>query len=51
MRKHQFCKGRHGHDLMEVGFTVYLCNHCLSPLSLWVRNPFIARCTWYNIMW
>ena len=29
----------------------YLCNQCLSPLKLWVQTPFIARCTWYNIMW
>ena len=26
----------------------YLCNQCL---KLWVRNPFMARCNWYNIMW
>jgi len=29
----------------------YLCNQCLSPLKLWVRTPFMARCTWYNIIW
>ena len=29
----------------------YICNQCLSPLKLWVRTPFIARRTWYNIMW
>ena len=29
----------------------YLCNQCLSPLELWVRTPFIVRCTRYNIMW
>ena len=29
----------------------YLCNQCLSPLKLWVRTPFMARCTRYNIMW
>ena len=23
----------------------YLCNQCLSPLKLWVRIPFMARCT------
>jgi hypothetical protein len=23
----------------------YLCNQCLSPLKLWVRTPFMARCT------
>jgi len=28
----------------------YLCNQCLSPLKLWVRTPFIGRCTQYNIM-
>jgi len=28
----------------------YLCNQCLSPLTLWVRTP-QARCTRYNIMW
>ena len=29
----------------------YLCNQCLSPLKLWVRTPFMARCTRYDIMW
>ena len=29
----------------------YLCNQCLSPLTLWVWTPFMARCTQYNIMW
>jgi len=30
----------------------YLCNQYLSPLKLWVRTPFMARCTQkYNIMW
>ena len=29
----------------------YLCNQCLSPLMLWVRNPFMARCTRFNMMW
>jgi hypothetical protein len=29
----------------------YLCNQCLSPLKLWVRTPFMAGCTGYNIMW
>ena len=28
----------------------YLCNKCLSPLTLWVRIPIMARCTGYNIM-
>ena len=27
----------------------YLCNQCLSPLKLWVRTPFMARWTRYNI--
>ena len=34
---------------MVVGFTI--CNQYLSPLKLWVRTPFMARCTRYNIMW
>jgi hypothetical protein len=29
----------------------YLCNHCPSPLKLWVRIPFIVTCTRYNFMW
>jgi len=29
----------------------YLRNHCLSPLMVWVRTSFMARCTGYNIMW
>jgi hypothetical protein len=30
---------------------IFLCNQCLSPLKLWVRTLFMARCTRYNIMW
>jgi len=29
----------------------YLCNQCLSPPTLWVRIPPLARCTQYNIIW
>ena len=29
----------------------YLCNQCISPLTLWVRILLVARCTRYNIMW
>jgi len=29
----------------------YICNQCLSPLTLWVRIPIKAKCTRYNIMW
>jgi hypothetical protein len=29
----------------------YLCNQCLSPLTLWVRTRFMGRCTRWNIMW
>ena len=29
----------------------YLCNQCLSPLMLWVRTSFKARCTRNSIMW
>jgi len=25
--------------------------HSLSPLTLWVWTPFMARCTRYNIIW
>jgi hypothetical protein len=28
-----------GRDRMVVGFSNYLCNQCLSPLTLWVRTP------------
>jgi hypothetical protein len=28
----------------------YLCNKCLSPLELWVRNLLMVRYTRYNIM-
>jgi hypothetical protein len=27
----------------------YQCNQCLSPLTLWVLIPLMARCTRYNI--
>jgi len=29
----------------------FLCNQCILSLKLWVRTPFMARCTRYNIMW
>jgi len=29
----------------------YLCNQCLSSLTLLVRIPLITRCTRCNIMW
>ena len=29
----------------------YLSNQYLSPLELYIRTPFMARCTPYNIMW
>ena len=29
----------------------YLCNQCPSPLKLWARTPFMAKCTGYNIIW
>ena len=28
----------------------YLCNQCLSPLTLWVLIPLMARCTRHTIM-
>ena len=28
----------------------YLCNQCLSSLTLWVQIPLMARCTRYNII-
>jgi len=40
-------RGRRGCDRKSN----YLCNQCLSPQTLWVWNPLMARCTWYNIMW
>jgi carbon starvation protein CstA len=29
----------------------YLCNQCLISLKLWVRTPFMARCTRYSVVW
>jgi hypothetical protein len=29
----------------------YKCNQWLSPLTLWIRVPLIARCTRYIILW
>jgi len=39
---------RHGRDCKVVGFT-YVIKY-LSPLTLWVRIPLMARCTRNNIM-
>ena len=38
-------------DRIVVGFYNYLYNQCISPLKLWVRTMFMARCTRYNLMW
>jgi len=44
--------GRGGRDRLVVEFTAtYICNQCLPPLKLWVRAPFMVRCTRYSIMW
>jgi hypothetical protein len=43
------CGGRRDRD--RIWIYNYLCNQCLSPLTLWVRIPFMARCTRNNIMW
>ena len=46
-------RGRLGRDriLMVAGFTTTcMCNQCLSPWKLWVRIPFMVRCTRYNII-
>ena len=29
----------------------YICNHCLSPLKLWVRIAIMGMLTRYNTMW
>jgi hypothetical protein len=29
----------------------YLCNQCLSPLTLWARILLMTRCTRYNSIW
>jgi hypothetical protein len=36
----------------SYGSCIYnnLCNQCLSPLKLYGRTPFMARCTRYNII-
>jgi len=43
--------GRRGRDRMTVVIYNYLCYQCLSPLQVWVRTSFVARCTRCNIMW
>ena len=37
------------HDRMIAGFDIYLYNQYLSPLTLWVRIPLMAKCTQYSI--
>jgi hypothetical protein len=29
----------------------YMCNQCLSPLTLWAWIPLMAKCTRYNFIW
>jgi len=43
------CEGHHGRDRMVV--YNYLCNQCLSPLTLWVLIPLrrgVLNATLYN---
>jgi hypothetical protein len=39
--------------LWSYGNWIYnnLCNQCLSPLKLWLRTLFMARCTRHNNKW
>jgi len=39
-----FCEGQIFQVLVSLGWFI-------SPLKLWVRTSFSARCTRYNIMW
>jgi len=42
------CRGR---DRMVVWFiATYICNQCLSPLTLWIWILLMVKCTQYN-MW
>ena len=40
-------RGRRGRGRILAGFTTTYAIKCLSPLTLWVRIPLIARCTWF----
>jgi hypothetical protein len=42
------CRGRDHNNYVSWIYN-YLRNQCLSPLKLWVRTMFMARCTRYNI--
>ena len=53
-------RGDHGHNRMAVGFTISLCQQCLSPLTLWVRIQLrqgvlyatlcdtVCQCLWFS---
>ena len=43
-------RGCRGRDRMVGGFTTTYAIS-LSPLTLWVWIPLMARCAWYNILW
>ena len=47
----RICTGRGAVVFVIVWIYNYLCNQCLSSLTLWVRIPHIAFCTRYSIMW
>jgi len=36
---------------MIVGFTTTCAISAYHHLNIWVGTLFMARCTWYNIMW
>ena len=46
-----FASSRLGRDRMVVGLELPICNQCLSPLTLWVWTPFMARCQWLVTDW
>ena len=38
-------------DSWIYNYLLWQCNQCLSLQKMWVRTPFMARCTRYNTMW
>jgi hypothetical protein len=51
IREHIFLKGLSWSWSYCSWIYNYLCNQCLSLITLWVRIPFMAKCTRYSIMW
>jgi hypothetical protein len=48
----QYCKKKKNNNHLHLNYVLFYCTQLiLSPITMWVRTSFMARCTRYNIVW